>query len=110
MSGTTPSPAIVAASTPNDVIRAMVDDRGLRNTVLQAFDALAAGDKSMLGTRTFWAAILTPIVTIVGGRVFHLDNDTTMTIATALTSIAMIGMRAVTKTAVTSVLPQGTTP
>lgn len=104
-------PAIVAASTTNDVIRAMADDPGLRGAVLQAFDAALGGDKSMLQSKTFWAALFTPIVGGLAARyAAGLDGATVGAITTVLTSAAMIAMRAITNSRVTSVLPQGTTP
>lgn len=100
-----PKPSIVAASTPNDVIGALLNDKGLMNTVLSGIGALAAGDKSLLGTKTFWAAILTPIVGALAARyAAGLDGATVGAITTVLTSAAMIAMRYVTKAPVTGIV------
>lgn len=106
----TPKPAIIAASTQNDVIRTIANDPDLRSAVLAAFTGLMSGDKSLLGTRTFWAALITPIVGALAARyAVGLDGATVGAIATVLTSGAMIVMRTVTQAPVTSVLPKGTT-
>lgn len=101
----TAKPAIVAASTTNDVIRAMADDPGLRSSVLGAFDAILGGDKALLQTKTFWAAIFTPIVGALAARyAAGLDGATVGAITTVLTSAAMIAMRTLSKTPVTGVV------
>lgn len=98
-------PAIVAASTPNDVIRAMLADPSLTSTILSGVTGLLGGDKSMLQSKTFWAAIVTPIVaTIVAHYFVGLDNATVGAIDTVLEMAAMIAMRWVTKTPVTGIV------
>lgn len=98
-------PAIVAASTPNDMIRAMLADPSLTSTILSGVTGLLGGDKSMLQSKTFWAAILTPIVGALAARyAAGLDGATVGAITTVLTSAAMIAMRWVTKTPVTGIV------
>ena len=98
-------PAIIAAQTNNDVLRAIADDPNLRNAVVGAFGAILTGDKALFGTKTFWMAIFTPIVGALAARYLGgADPGTVGTVATVLTSAAMIGMRLVTKAPVTGVV------
>lgn len=104
-------PAIIAASTTNDVIRAMVDDTTLRSAVLKAFSDLTTGDgKALLTSRSFWANLLTPLATWVIARYFTGLDPTTVTILVGAASAGMAAaMRMITKEPIVSVLPQGNT-
>lgn len=110
MSTTTAPPnvdnsAIVQASTPRDIATAMVNDPGLRTAILSAFTGLLSGDKSLLGTKTFWAALITPVVGTIVSRYFvGLDDATVAGIDTFLEMAAMVGMRYITKTPVTGIV------
>lgn len=99
------NPAIVAASTPNDVIDVLLHDKSLMDIVLSGLGALTGGDKSLLGTKTFWAAIFTPVVGALTARyAAGLDGATVGAITTVLTSAAMIAMRYITKAPVTGIV------
>lgn len=97
--------AIVQASTPRDIVTAMVNDPGLRTAILSAFTGLLTGDKSMLQSKTFWAAIITPIVGwLVTRYAIGLDPTTVGAIDTVLEMAAMVGMRAITNAPVTGII------
>lgn len=103
----TPKPALVAASTPRDVIKALNDDPAVRSSVLNAFTTLAG--TSFIGSKTVWVSILTPVIAaLVAHFGLKLDEATTAEIAAGLTTLASLIMRAVTKQPITSVFP--TTP
>jgi hypothetical protein len=100
----TTKPAIIAASTPRDVIVAMKNDPAIRSSVLNAFVTLAG--TSFVGSRTVWVAVLTPIISaLVAHFGFNLDEATSAEVAAGLTSLAGVVMRLVTKTPITSALP-----
>ena len=98
-----PVPAIAAASTPRDIIRAASADPALAN----ALTGLVTTDdpKALLASRTFWAAILTPVVS---GAVMHFglawDPATIASVTTLLEMVAMVAMRFVTRAPVTGVV------
>ena len=99
----TPTPAIVAASTTGDVIRAMIDDPAIRNTVLGAFQTVEG--KSFVSSKTAWAAVLAPIISGFGAHFgLGIDEATSAEIAAGITSLVMLGMRCVTKTAITGIV------
>lgn len=101
-----PNPAVVAASTNSDVIHAITNDPGLKAAVVSAFTGMLNGDKSMLQSKTFWAAIIVPVVASLAGHyAAGLDAGTIGEIDTVLEGIAMIVMRVFTTKPVTSVLP-----
>jgi len=61
-------------------------------------------DIGLLQSRTFWAAILTPIVSGLAAKYgAGLDNATVGAITTLLGTLAMIGMRYVTNRTVTGI-------
>lgn len=102
-----PVQAIVTATTPGDVIRAMTDNPELRGAVLSAFQGLLSGDKSMLQSKTFWAAILMPVLTgLVSYFGLNLDAQTIGVVVVLMSAAAanMIAMRLVTKTPVTGII------
>ena len=77
----------------------------MRTAILSAFTGLLSGDKSLLGTKTFWAALIVPAVGYIAAHYFAgLDNGTVGAIDTVLELLAMVGMRAITKTPVTGIV------
>jgi hypothetical protein len=97
-------PAIARATTPGEVIKAMVDDPLIKNAVLNAFVTLAG--KSFVASRTVWVTILTPVIAaLVTHFGLGFDEATCAEIATGLTTLAALVMRAVTTAPITSVLP-----
>jgi hypothetical protein len=114
MSATTnpeaPKPAVQAANSPADVVRAMRVDPDLSKIVLNGVGAVLAGNKSLLGTRSFWVNTLTPLVTWgVTKYALELDADTQVIVVGALGAAVAAGMRWITKAPVTSVLPAALT-
>lgn len=101
-----PKPAIVAASTPNDVISALLNDKSLMNTVLAGVGVLAQANKSALHSKTLWVAVLGPIIAAAFAHFgVNPDAEVPVDIASALFGAVMFGMRLITKAPVTSVLP-----
>lgn len=100
---TAPSPAIIAAQTPADVARAALADPALNAALMQLLTAPDA--KGLLQSKTFWAAILTPIVSgAVSYFALKLDPATIGTITTLLEVGAMVAMRVVTKAPVSGLM------
>jgi hypothetical protein len=101
MSATTPTPAIVKAQTPADIAAAMLNDPGLQSAIMGLLD----GDKSLLQSKTFWAAIITPsVATLVAHFALGLDAGTVGMIDTGLEMLAMIVMRAITAKPITGIV------
>lgn len=100
-------PAITAAKTPGDIARAAAADPDLNAALFQLLTAPDA--KGLLQSKTFWTAILTPVVSgAVSYFALKLDPATVGTITTALEVVAMIMMRVITKTPVAGLV--GSTP
>lgn len=97
--------AVAEASTNNDVIAAIASDPDLKAAVAAAFTGLLKGDKSILESKTFWAAIVVPVVASLAGHyAAGLDAGTIGEIDTVLEALAMIAMRFFVTKPVTSVL------
>lgn len=104
-----PKADIIGAATPGDVIRAAEADPALKSVLIQGLTSLLT-NQSLIGTRTFWVALVTPFISFGVARLgFGLDETTCAEIAAGIVSVAMVVMRTITKTPVTSVLPT-TTP
>lgn len=105
----TPSPAIAAAQTPADIARAALADPALNAALMQLLTAPDA--KGLLQSKTFWAAILTPVVS-EGVLYFGLKIDpaTVHLITMLLEGIAMVAMRVITKTPVAGLVGPSPTP
>ena len=100
-----PKLAITNANTAGDILRAAANDKDLQNDLFNGLSAIAA-NKSLLGSKTFWATFLTPLVTwIVGYFALGIDGTTIGAIASGLGFLVAAGMRYITKTPVASVLP-----
>lgn len=58
--------------------------------------------KNLFTTKTFWAAILGPLVGWIGTTLFHAQPDTVHVVVETLSAVApvVIGLRMVTKTPV----------
>lgn len=91
--------SIATASTPRDIARAAAADPDLNAALFQLLTA--PNTKGLLQSKTFWAAILTPIVS-EGVLYFGLKIDpaTVHLITMLLEGIAMVAMRVITKTPV----------
>lgn len=102
---TAPNPDISKAKSPVDVVNAMASDPVIRDAILSAFTALLTGDKALFQTRTFWAALITPVVGFLAAcYAAGLDGATVGAITTVMVSGAMIVMRSITKAPVTGVV------
>jgi hypothetical protein len=61
--------------------------------------------KALVGSWTVWVAVLTPAVSWLATQEgFGWDSATSGTVATVLTSLAMIAMRTITRTPITGVV------
>lgn len=63
--------------------------------------------KSIFASKTFWTAILSPVVGYIGGKLLHLPPESVTTIAETLATVApvFISLRYVSDSAV-HVLPK----
>jgi len=105
-----PKLAITNANTSGDIVRAAKIDPVLLNDLLTGLMS-ALADKSLLGSKTFWVSIFTPVISwAVTYFALGLDGTTCGLIASVAASLAMMVMRYLTKTPVTSVLPQTKSP
>lgn len=101
----TPKLAITNATTSRDIIRAGWADPELRDDIVNGLIA-AVTNKSLLGTKTFWVSLLTPVVGyVITYYGVGLDGATSGVIVSVLASLAMMVMRYVTVGPVSGVLP-----
>lgn len=112
-----PDKAVAMSGDIAELKRFADDNPAIDSALKDAFTAVMA-DRSLLGTKTFWVTLLTPVVGfVVSYYGLGLDGSTVGAITTVTGTAAAWVMRYVTKTPVASVLPtssvapvQGTTP
>jgi hypothetical protein len=101
----TPKASITAANTSADVVRAMIDDPAIRSSILNAFTTIL-GNKSLVGSKTTWIAILVPVVMSLSAHFgLAVDQAAAVDVVGLIMGVAMIVMRWITKTPVASLLP-----
>lgn len=101
-----PNDAITAARSVADLAVAMSASPALKAAILAAAgQLLAGGGKALLTSKSFWAALVTPVITfVVTYYGFNLDGATVGALTTLATSGMAILMRIVTKTPISGVV------
>jgi hypothetical protein len=102
----TPSQLVGAATDVPDLATKAFNSPALQAALIRLATQFMA-DRSLLGTKTFWVTFLTPLIVGFGAHVgFSIDEATSAELAAGTVTVAAWIMRYVSKTSVTSVLPQ----